>query len=132
MPKRVLVCDDEPYILQVVGHVVREEGYVVFTAENGEEALRIARTELPDLMILDISMPKKDGNAVCRELKSDPATRGIHIIVLTAKGQERDMVETLECGADEYMTKPFSPRGLRKRLHELLDSIHDADSSSEA
>ena len=121
MPKKVLVCDDEPYILESVGHVVREEGYGVLTAEDGEDALRLARAELPDLMILDISMPKKDGNAVCRELKSDSATRGIYIIVLTAKGQERDMAESYKCGADEYMTKPFSPRGLRKRLHELLD-----------
>ena len=121
MPKRVLVCDDEPYILESVGHVVREEGYSVLTAEDGEDAVRLARAELPDLMILDISMPKKDGNAVCRELKADPVTRGIYIIVLTAKGQERDEQESRHCGADDYMTKPFSPRSLRKRLHELLD-----------
>ena len=121
MPKKVLVCDDEPYILESVGHVVREEGYAVLTAEDGDNALRLARAELPDLMILDISMPKKDGNAVCRELKSDSATRGIYIIVLTAKGQERDERESRQCGADDYMTKPFSPRSLRKRLHELLD-----------
>jgi len=121
MPKKVLVCDDELYILEAVGHVVREEGYGVLTAENGEDALRLVRAELPDLIVLDVSMPQKDGNAVCRELKSDPATREIHIIVLTAKGQERDMAESYKCGADEYMTKPFSPRALRKRLHELLD-----------
>lgn len=121
MSKRVLVCDDEPYVLESVSFVVREAGYSVLTAEDGEDALRLARTELPDLMMLDISMPKKDGNAVCRELKSDPATRGIYIIVLTAKGQERDMQESYKCGADEYVTKPFSPRSLRKRLHELLD-----------
>jgi len=121
MPKKVLVCDDEPYILESVGHVVRAEGYGVLRAEDGDDALRLARAELPNLMILDISMPKKDGHAVCRELKSDPATRGIYIIVLTAKGQERDMQESYQCGADEYMTKPFSPRSLRKRLHELLD-----------
>jgi two-component system, OmpR family, alkaline phosphatase synthesis response regulator PhoP len=121
MPKRVLVCDDEPYILEAVSYVVREEGYSVLTAEDGDDALRLARAELPNLMILDISMPKKDGNAVCQELKSDSATQGIYIIVLTAKGQERDMQESYKCGADEYMTKPFSPRSLRKKLHELLD-----------
>jgi DNA-binding response OmpR family regulator len=121
MPKKVLVCDDEPYILESVGHVVRQEGYGVLTAEDGEEALRLARAELPDLMILDISMPKKDGHAVCRELKADSVTGGIYIIVLTAKGQERDMQESYQCGADEYMTKPFSPRSLRKKLHALLD-----------
>ena len=121
MPKKVLICDDKPYILEAVGHVVREEGYGVLTAEDGENALRLARAELPDLLILDISMPKKDGNAVCWELKSDPATRGLYIIVLTAKAQERDRQESTQCGADEFMTKPFSPRRLRKRLHELLD-----------
>jgi len=121
MPKKVLVCDDEPYILESVGHVVREEGYGVLTTDNGNDVLRLARAELPDLMILDISMPQKDGNQVCRELKSGAATRGIYIIVLTAKGQERDMLESYLCGADEFMTKPFSPRSLRKRLHEVLD-----------
>jgi two-component system, OmpR family, alkaline phosphatase synthesis response regulator PhoP len=121
MTKKVLVCDDEPYILESVSYVTRQEGYSVLTAEDGETALQLARAELPSLIILDISMPKKDGNAVCRELKFDPATRDVYIIVLTAKGQERDMQESYKCGADEYMTKPFSPRNLRKRLHELLD-----------
>lgn len=121
MPKKVLVCDDEPYILESVGHVVREEGYGVLMADNGEDALRLARAEAPDMMLLDISMPKKDGHVVCHELKSDPATRGIYIIVLTARGQERDMQESYLRGADEFMTKPFSPRSLRKRLHEVLD-----------
>ena len=121
MPKRVLVCDDEPCILECVSHVVRAEGYDVLIAEDGEDALRLARAELPDAMILDISMPRKDGDVVCRELKSDPATRGVYIIVLTAKCQQGDMQESYRCGADEYMEKPFRPSGLRKRLHELLD-----------
>ena len=121
MPKTVLVCDDEPYILESVGYVVREEGYGVLVADNGEDALRLARAEAPDVIILDISMPKKDGNLICKELKAGEATRGIYIIVLTAKGQERDMQESYRCGADEFMTKPFSPRSLRRRLHEVLD-----------
>lgn len=121
MPKTVLVCDDEPCILESVSYVVREEGYSVLVADNGSDALRLARSESPDAMILDISMPKKDGNLVCKELKSSGATRGIYIIVLTAKGQECDMQEGYRCGADEFMTKPFSPRHLRKRLHEVLD-----------
>jgi two-component system alkaline phosphatase synthesis response regulator PhoP len=120
-PKKVLVCDDERYILEAVSYVVREEGYGVLTAENGEDALLLARAELPDLIVLDISLPKKDGNAVCRELKSDPATQGIHIIVLTARGQERDMRESYQCGADDYVTKPFSPRSLRMKIHSVLD-----------
>jgi len=121
MPKKVLVCDDEPFILEAVSYVVREEGYTALTAEDGEDALRVARAELPNLMILDVSMPKKDGNAVCRELRSDPATQEIYIIALTARGQEREIQESMQCGVDEYMTKPFSPRLLRKKLHQLLD-----------
>jgi two-component system, OmpR family, alkaline phosphatase synthesis response regulator PhoP len=121
MSKTVLVCDDEPYILESVSYVVREEGYAVLMADNGEDALRLARSAAPDVMILDISMPRKNGNLVCEELKAGAATRGIYVIVLTAMGQERDMQESYGCGADEFMTKPFSPRNLRKRLHELLD-----------
>ena len=119
--KKVLVCDDELYILESVTYVVREEGYTVLSAENGEKALEIAKAERPDLILLDIMMPKKTGFEVCRELKSDPATQGIYIVLLTAMGQERDMEEGIQSGADEYMTKPFSPRSLRKKLHQLLD-----------
>jgi two-component system, OmpR family, alkaline phosphatase synthesis response regulator PhoP len=122
MSKKVLVCDDEPYILESVSHVVREEGYVVITADNGEDALHLAQAERPDLVLLDIMMPKKSGLEVCRELKSDPETREIPVIFLTAKGQERDAEEASQCGAEEYITKPYSPRSLRKRLHELLDT----------
>ena len=121
MSKKVLVCDDKPYILESVSFVAREEGYDVITADNGEDALHLARTEMPDLMILDIMMPKKDGFEVCKELKGDPATRGIYIILLTAMGQECDEQKGFQCGAEEFMTKPFSPRALRKKLHQLLD-----------
>jgi two-component system alkaline phosphatase synthesis response regulator PhoP len=121
MRKTVLVCDDEPYILESVSYVVREEGYDVLVAGTGEEALRLARSSSPALMVLDISMPQKNGNTVCQELKGSAATQGIYIIVLTARGQERDMQESCRCGADEFITKPFSPRKLRKRLHEVLD-----------
>src|SRR5215467_9209350 len=119
MAKKVLICDDKPYVLESVGFVVREEGYEFLTADNGEDALRLARAEMPDLMFLDVMMPAKSGFQVCMELKSDPATRGIYIILLTAMGQERDEQEGLKCGAEEYMTKPFSPRSLRKKLHQL-------------
>ena len=122
MPKKVLICDDELYILESVSYVVREEGYNVTTAEDGEEALRLVRAEAPDLVLLDIMMPKKNGFEVCREIKADPATRGIYVILLTAMGQERDVVEGYQSGADDYLAKPFSPRLLRKRLHELLDA----------
>ncbi len=119
--KKVLVCDDELYILESVTYVVREEGFAVFAAEDGEEAIDKARVERPNLMLLDIGMAKKNGFDVCRVLKADPATKEIYIILLTSSGQDRDVEEAYRSGADEYMTKPFSPRSLRRRLHELLD-----------
>ena len=121
MRKKVLSCDDEPYILEAVTQLVEEEGYIPLTAADGVEALEVARSEKPDLILLDIMMPRKDGYEVCLELKSDTETSGIYVILLTAMGQERDIERGRGCGADEYMTKPFSPRALRKRLHELLD-----------
>ena len=119
--KKVLVCDDEPCILEAVSFIVCEEGYQLLTATDGEEGLRLLRTEHPDLVFLDVMMPCRSGFEVCREIKSDSTMRQIHVILLTAKGQERDIEDGFQSGADEFMTKPFSPRVLRKRLHELLD-----------
>jgi DNA-binding response OmpR family regulator len=119
--KKVLICDDEPYILESVSFIVREEGYRVLTANDGEEGLNILRSEKPDLVLLDVMMPGKTGFDVCREVKADDTTRKTYVILLTAMGQDRDMEDGFQSGADEYMTKPFSPRSLRKRLHELLD-----------
>jgi DNA-binding response OmpR family regulator len=119
--KKVLICDDEPYILESVSFIVREEGYHVLTAGDGEQALRLLSAEHPDLVLLDIMMPGKSGFDVCREMKADESMRGTYVILLTAMGQDRDMEDGYQSGADEYMTKPFSPRSLRRRLHELLD-----------
>lgn len=121
MPKTVLVCDDERHILESVTYVVRQEGYQVLTAEDGVQALHLAQTELPHLLLLDVILPQKNGFEVCRELKSDPATSRICIILLTCLGQERDMEQAYQSGADDFLTKPFSPRQLRQRLHQLLD-----------
>jgi len=118
--KKVLVCDDEPHILEAVAFVARREGYTVLTAEDGEAALRVARAERPGLVLLDLNMPIKSGYQVCEELRSDPELRGIHIIMLTAKGQDSDRARGVAAGADEYITKPFSPRKLRARLVEIL------------
>ena len=120
MAKRVLVCDDEPYIVESVSYVVRKAGYEVLVAEDGEEALRAAREERPDLVFLDIMMPRLSGYEVCRRLKQDPATRDIYIVMLTARGQQEDEQKALELGADEFMTKPFSPRKMRAKLEEVL------------
>ncbi len=121
MAKKVLICDDEPYIRESVSYVARDEGYEVLTAEDGEEALRLAREQLPDLIFLDLMMPRLNGFQVCEALKSDPATQGIHVIILTARGQEIDRDRGKDVGAEEYLTKPFSPRKLRQRMHEVLD-----------
>lgn len=118
--KKVLVCDDEPHILEAVAFVARKEGYTVLTAEDGEAALRVARAEKPGLVLLDLNMPIKSGYQVCEELKSDPELRTTHVIMLTAKGQDSDRARGVAAGADEYITKPFSPRKLRARLVEIL------------
>jgi DNA-binding response OmpR family regulator len=116
----VLVCDDEPYVVESVSYVVRRAGYDVLTAEDGEAALATARREKPDLVFLDIMMPGLSGDEVCRRLKSDPATQGAYVVILTARGQEEDERRAMEMGADEFMTKPFSPRKLRDKLVQIL------------
>jgi CheY-like chemotaxis protein len=120
MPKRVLVCDDEPYIVESVSYVVRKAGYDVLTAEDGDTALAVARQERPDLVFLDIMMPGIQGDEVCRRIKADPATRHAHVVILTARGQEEDERRAMALGADEFMTKPFSPRRLRDLLQRVL------------
>ena len=101
MPKKVLIADDEPYILEAVSLIIEEEGFTPLTARDGIEALDLARAEMPDVLLLDILMPEKEGFEVCRELKSDPACSGIHIILLTAMGQKRDEEKGYESGADD-------------------------------
>jgi two-component system alkaline phosphatase synthesis response regulator PhoP len=120
MTKKVLVCDDEPYIVESVSYVVRKAGYEVVMAEDGMEALTMARQERPDLIFLDIMMPRLSGQEVCRQLKQDPDTKGAYIVMLTARGQEEDERRAMEMGADEFMTKPFSPRKMRAKLQEVL------------
>jgi DNA-binding response OmpR family regulator len=119
-PKKVLICDDEPYIVESVSYVVRKAGYTVVVAEDGEEALEAGLREKPELVFLDIMMPRMTGYEVCRRLKEDPETRDTYIIMLTARGQEEDERKALEMGADEFMTKPFSPRKMRAKLIEIL------------
>jgi len=120
MGKKVLICDDEAYILEAVQYVVRRSGFEPLLAQNGEEALTITRKEKPDMIILDIIMPKINGFDVCRQLKSDPVTRKIYIAMLTARGYESDSLTSQQCGADEFITKPFSPQKLQQRLYEIL------------
>jgi DNA-binding response OmpR family regulator len=127
MPKTVLICDDEAYILESVSYVVHKEGFNVLKAEDGEQALTLARQHVPDLMFLDVEMPKKTGYEVSAALKAEPSTKNIYIIMLTARGQLADEKRGYEAQANEYITKPFSPRKLAKRLHEILDDSAPAN-----
>lgn len=120
MAKKILVADDEPAVLRSLEFILKKEGYQVFTATNGQEAYDLASGNLPDLVLLDIQMPRMDGNQVCRKLRDDPPSSGLYIIMITAKGQESDRLNSLESGANEYITKPFSPRKVIQRIKEIL------------
>jgi two-component system alkaline phosphatase synthesis response regulator PhoP len=118
----ILVIDDEPYILRSLSYLLTREGYPVETATNGEEGLARVRSLRPPLVFLDIMMPRMDGYEVCEQIKQDPALAGTYVIMLSAKGQQIDRERGLLGGADEYMTKPFSPREIAKRVRDLLES----------
>ena len=118
--QRILVVDDEPDALELIEFNLRNAGFSVLAAGDGAQALRLARENLPDLIVLDVMLPEVDGLEVCRALRRDPATRGIPIIMLTARAAEIDRVLGLELGADDYVTKPFSPRELTLRVKNLI------------
>ncbi len=121
MPKEnILVVDDEADILQLLQYNLAKDGYRVTCADSGEAALKTAKTQLPDLIILDLMLPGLDGLEVCKRLRADSKTQHIPIIMLTAKGEEADIVTGLELGADDYVTKPFSPRVLAARVKTVL------------
>ena len=117
----ILVIDDEPYILRSLSYLLTREGYTVETATNGEEGLAHVRSLRPPLVFLDIMMPRMDGYEVCEQIKQDPAIASTYVIMLSAKGQQIDRERGLLGGADEYMTKPFSPRDIAKRVRELFE-----------
>jgi len=121
MPKeKILVVDDEDDILDLVGYNLTREGYRVRTAVRGEEALRKIKEDPPDLILLDLMLPDIDGFDVCKELKSNPRTAYIPIVMLTAKTAESDQVAGLELGSDDYVMKPFSPSVLLARVRAVL------------
>lgn len=117
---KILIVDDEANIRQLVKYNLEKESYQVLEAEDGLQGIRLAKTEKPDLMLLDLMLPQMDGLEVCRSLKGNPATAALPIIMLTAKSEEIDKVIGLELGADDYMTKPFSPRELVARVKAVL------------
>ena len=116
----ILVIDDEPDICQLIEYNLVREGFRVILAENGEIALKYAEEHSPDVIVLDLMLPGLDGLEVCKILKSDPKTSDILILMLTAKSEETDIIVGLELGADDYMTKPFSPKILTARVRALL------------
>ncbi len=118
--EKVLVVDDEEDILELVRYNLAKEGYRVQCVSSGEEALQKAKEEIPDVILLDLMLPGRDGLDVCRDLKSAESTAAASIIMLTAKGEDADIVTGLELGADDYVTKPFSPRVLLARIKAVL------------
>lgn len=116
----VLVVDDETDILELVAFNLERQQYKVLTAGDGISAVKIAREKIPDLIVLDVMLPGLDGFGVYRELRADPRTSGIPVLMLTAKGEINDRIAGLELGADDYVTKPFSPRELLLRVKALL------------
>jgi len=117
---KILVVDDEPDAVELIEFNLKGAGFDVVTAADGNDALKKARTFSPDLLILDLMLPEVDGLEVCKVLRRDSATAGLPIIMLTAKAAEIDRVLGLELGADDYITKPFSPRELVLRVKNLL------------
>jgi two-component system phosphate regulon response regulator PhoB len=125
---KVLVVDDEPEATELLEFNLTQAGFHVLTAATGPEAIQKARAELPALVVLDWMLPGLEGIEVCKMLRRDPATAAVPIIMLTAKAAELDRVLGLELGADDYVTKPFSPRELVLRVKKLLERRQSADS----
>ena len=121
LPGPIVVIDDEPYALRAMSYLLTHEGYEVVTASNGEDGLERVRELRPPLVFLDIMMPRLDGHEVCQQIRADPALNDTYIVMLSAKGQQVDRERGLAEGANEYMTKPFSPREIVKRLAEIFN-----------
>jgi len=128
---KILVVDDEPDAVELIEFNLKGAGFDVLTAADGEEALRLARGHVPDLVLLDLMLPEVDGLEVCKILRRDSTTASLPIVMVTAKAGELDRVLGLELGADDYVTKPFSPRELVLRVKNLLRRRSTADQKAE-
>jgi len=117
---KVLVVDDEEYIQHILNFSFGAEGYDVVTASDGEEGVSKAKDEKPDVIVMDIMMPKMDGYEACKQIKTDPQTKDIPVILLTAKGRDADRKLGSEVGADDYVVKPFSPGRLIERVEGIM------------
>lgn len=120
--KKILAVDDEPNILMSIEFILEMEGYEVHIARDGDEALEVAERVRPDLILLDVSMPRKDGYEVCRILREREDMAGTKVIMLTAKGQTLEKKKGIEVGADNYVTKPFGAEDLLEKIRAILES----------
>jgi len=128
MTYKILVVDDEPTIVRLMEFILARQGHEMLVAVNGQEALEKVRQHAPDLILLDIMMPRIDGYEVARTLRADPATAALPIIMLSAKAQEEDIRKGRDVGVDEYITKPFSPEHLVRVVADHLDRLTKNDS----
>jgi len=129
MTQTVLVVDYEPFILRSLAFVLERAGYEVLSGRNGDEALELLRNHRPPICILDVMMPKRSGFEVCEIVKGDPELRDTHVILLTAKGQEAARQRGKRAGADEYLTKPFSPSAIVERVRSALNAAESPEKS---
>jgi DNA-binding response OmpR family regulator len=120
MPKKILIVDDEPNIVISLEFLMKKEGFEVAIANDGEDALAKVEGFGPDLVLLDVMMPRKSGFEVCEALRADPARSGLKIVMLTAKGRDTEVAKGLAIGADAYMTKPFSTKELLAMVKAML------------
>jgi DNA-binding response OmpR family regulator len=118
--ENILIVEDEEDIAELLEYNLSRQGYRPEALDTGEKGLQVCRETLPDLVILDLMLPKLSGLEVCRKMKADPATAGVPILMLTAKGEEEDIIAGFEAGADDYVTKPFRPKVLLARVKALL------------
>lgn len=125
---KILLVDDEPDILEIVGYNLKNEGYQVFTAENGLEAIKTAKKVVPDLILLDIMMPEMDGIEACEKIRATPSLSHVLISFLTARGEDYSQLAGFDAGADDYITKPVKPKVLVSKIKSLLRRVNTQES----
>ena len=122
MTHSVLVVEDEPNIVDSLSFLMKQAGYRVWIARDGDTALRMVASETPDLVLLDVMLPRRDGYQVCQAIRANPEWNGVRVIMLSAKGRELDRRKGIALGADDYITKPFSTREIVKRVQRTLNA----------
>ena len=121
MPKKVLIAEDHEFMIKVLGFNLNQEGYDVIVAKNGNDAIELIQNESPDLILLDIMMPGKNGYEVCKIIKANEKTASIPILMVSALGQKADAEKGIKAGAEDFITKPFSPKALISKIKSIID-----------